>query len=80
MNNEEFILVTGATGFLGVQLVHELLDRKPYAKLALLIRDRPGQSGQQRGPAFKSIPGMSASPTAGWTPLLTSAFPRRRLA
>jgi long-chain acyl-CoA synthetase len=52
MNNEEFILVTGATGFLGVQLVHELLDRKPYAKLALLIRDRPGQSGQQRADLF----------------------------
>jgi long-chain acyl-CoA synthetase len=48
MNNEEFILVTGATGFLGVQLVHELLDRQPHAKLALLIRDRPGKSGQQR--------------------------------
>jgi long-chain acyl-CoA synthetase len=35
-----------------VQLVHELLDRKPYAKLALLIRDRPGQSGQQRADLF----------------------------
>jgi thioester reductase-like protein len=48
MINEELILVTGATGFLGVQLVHELLERQPHAKLALLIRDRPGQSGQQR--------------------------------
>src|ERR1035437_9266654 len=48
MNNEEFILVTGATGFLGVQLVHELLDRQPHAKLALLIRDRPGKSDHQR--------------------------------
>ena len=48
MDSEELILVTGATGFLGVQLVHELLDRQPHAVLALLIRDRPGQSGQQR--------------------------------
>jgi len=48
MNSEELILVTGATGFLGVQLVRELLDRQPNARLALLIRDRPGQSGQQR--------------------------------
>ncbi len=48
MNSEELILVTGATGFLGVQLVRELLDRQPDARLALLIRDRPGQSGQQR--------------------------------
>ena len=48
MNRDELILVTGATGFLGVQLVRELLDRQPNATLALLVRDRPGQSGQQR--------------------------------
>ncbi|HEY4380054.1 MAG TPA: SDR family oxidoreductase [Acidobacteriaceae bacterium] len=48
MNDDELILVTGATGFLGVQLVRELLDRQPHARLALLIRDRPGESGQQR--------------------------------
>jgi thioester reductase-like protein len=48
MNNEELILVTGATGFLGERLVRELLDRQPEARLALLIRDRPGQTGQQR--------------------------------
>jgi len=52
MNNEELILVTGATGFLGVQLVRELLERKPNATLALLIRDRAGQSGQQRVDSF----------------------------
>ena len=52
MNNEELILVTGATGFLGTQLVHELLEREPRARLALLIRDRPGQSGQQRADAI----------------------------
>jgi long-chain acyl-CoA synthetase len=48
MNSEELILVTGATGFLGVQLVRELLARQPQARLALLIRDRAGQPGQQR--------------------------------
>ncbi|MCU1261103.1 MAG: Male sterility domain protein [Bryobacterales bacterium] len=52
MNNEELILVTGATGFLGVQLVRELLERKPNAALALLIRNRAGQSGQQRADSF----------------------------
>ena len=48
MNNEELILITGATGFLGVQLVRELLARQPHARLALLIRGKAGQSGQQR--------------------------------
>jgi thioester reductase-like protein len=52
MNGEELILVTGATGFLGVQLVRELLDRHPHATLALLIRDRADQSGQQRADLF----------------------------
>ena len=45
MNSEELIFVTGATGFLGVQLVRELLARQPQARLALLIRDRAGQLG-----------------------------------
>src|SRR5580704_17476063 len=48
MNREELIFVSGATGFLGARLVRELLDRYPEATLALVIRDRPGQSGQQR--------------------------------
>lgn len=48
MNQEELILVTGATGFLGTQVVHELLQRQPRAKLALLIRPRAGQSPAQR--------------------------------
>ncbi len=52
MNSDELILVTGATGFLGVRLVRELLDRNPNATLALLIRSRPGQSGQQRADLF----------------------------
>ena len=54
LNDDEHILITGATGFLGVQLVRELLERKPNATLALLIRDRVGQSGQQRADSFVS--------------------------
>ena len=52
MNSEDLILVTGATGFLGVQLVHELLKRQPNARLALVVRSRPGQSGEQRADAI----------------------------
>jgi thioester reductase-like protein len=52
MNSEELILVTGATGFLGKHLVRELLELRPAARLALLIRDRAGQSGQQRADSF----------------------------
>jgi len=56
MNTDELILVTGATGFLGVQLVHDLLTRYPQATLALLIRDRAGQSGRQRADAIVPAP------------------------
>ncbi len=52
MNEQDLILVTGATGFLGTQLVHELLERQPHARLALLIRDSHGKSGQQRADAI----------------------------
>jgi thioester reductase-like protein len=55
MQSEELILVTGSTGFLGVQLVNELLARQPHARLALLIRDRPGQSGRQRADLFVPV-------------------------
>lgn len=59
MQSEELILVTGSTGFLGVQLVHELLARNPDARLALLIRDRPDQSGQRRAESFVPAAEMS---------------------
>ena len=52
MKNEELILVTGATGFLGQQLVLELMEKRPNAALALLIRDRAGKSGQERADSF----------------------------
>ena len=52
MNGEEFILVTGATGFLGKQLVRELLEQRPQARLALLIRDQAGRSGKERAHTF----------------------------
>ncbi len=56
MDREELILVTGATGFLGGQLVRELLLQQPHAHLALLIRDRPGQRGAERAHAIVPAP------------------------
>ena len=38
-----------------MQLVRELLERKPSATLALLIRERTGQSAQQRADAFVPV-------------------------
>jgi long-chain acyl-CoA synthetase len=54
-SSDELILVTGATGFLGTRLVHELLERYPQARLALLVRERAGQSGQQRVDAMVPV-------------------------
>ena len=48
MKSDELILVTGATGFLGKQVVRELIARESHARLALLIRPRPGQTAAQR--------------------------------
>jgi thioester reductase-like protein len=52
VSGSELILITGATGFLGMRLVRELLERQPDATLALIIRDTPGQSGQERAKSF----------------------------
>jgi long-chain acyl-CoA synthetase len=52
MQNDGFIFLTGATGFVGTQLVQELLRTRPGARLALLIRPRKGQSAQERANAI----------------------------
>ena len=59
MTSDELILITGATGFLGTSLVHELLERRPKARLALLIRTGASESAQQRAAKILS-PGSEA--------------------
>ena len=52
MPNDELILLTGSTGFLGVQVVQEILQRQPQARLALLIRDKANEPGRARADRF----------------------------
>lgn len=46
---DERIVLTGATGFVGRHLVHELLQRYPGARLALLVRAGRDKTAEQRG-------------------------------
>ena len=45
---DEVVVVSGATGFVGRELVRELLARLPAARLALLVRDTPDQPAERR--------------------------------
>ena len=44
----ERVVLTGATGFLGRQILNRLLDERPQAQVVLLLRDSAGQSARQR--------------------------------
>lgn len=44
----ERILVTGATGFLGQQIIGVLLEKLPKARLVVFVREKKGQSVQER--------------------------------
>lgn len=46
--NRERVLISGATGFLGRQIVQVLLERLPEARLALLVREGRGGAAAER--------------------------------
>jgi len=77
MQNDEFIFLTGATGFVGTQLVPELLRTRPGARLALLIRPGKGQSAAERANAIvplaerervEAVSGDVSQPNCGLEP------------
>jgi len=55
MHGDELIFLTGATGFLGTQLVQELLRTLPAARLALLVRSGKGKSAEERAQAIVPV-------------------------
>jgi thioester reductase-like protein len=44
----ERVVITGATGFLGREVLRRLAERLPEARFVLLVREREGQSAQSR--------------------------------
>jgi len=44
----ERVVLTGATGFLGRQILHHLLTQRPQARITLLLRDSAAESATQR--------------------------------
>jgi long-chain acyl-CoA synthetase len=48
----ERFVITGATGFLGREVLRRLVERLPGARFALLVRERQGESARERTEAL----------------------------
>jgi len=74
MQGDELIFLTGATGFVGRELVQQLLRSRPGERLALLVRHGKGQSAAERAQAIvppadlsrvEVVPGDVTLPSCG---------------
>ncbi len=57
----ERIVVTGASGFVGANLVLRLLQDHPRARLSLLLREQRGKKAADRAAAILRRPGVEAA-------------------
>jgi len=78
------VVLTGATGFLGQQILSLLLERHPQARLVLLLRAAAGEADAELAQWWTDIQPLSADERIALVeqtdgaPRTTPAGPRRR--